>query len=144
MIIIDAKDLILGRLASFAAKKALLGEEIKIINAEKSVISGNRRFLLEKYKNKFDRGATLFGPYFPRRPERIVRRTIRGMLPFKTTRGRDAYKRVMCYIGVPQELAKEKAITLKEANLSKLPTTRYMLVSAISKHLGAKYDSKNI
>jgi large subunit ribosomal protein L13 len=138
MITIDATELILGRLASFAAKKALLGEEIKIINSEKAVISGNKRYLLERYKAKFDRGATLFGPYFPRRPERIVRRTIRGMLPFKTSRGRDAYKRVMCYVGVPEELAGQKAITLKEANVSKLPTTRFLTVGYISKHLGVE------
>jgi large subunit ribosomal protein L13 len=138
MIIIDAADLILGRLASFAAKKVLLGEEVRIINSEKAVISGNKRYLLEKYKNKFDRGATLFGPYFPRRPEYIVRRTIRGMLPFKTTRGREAYRRVLCYIGAPEEFASQNVITLKEANLSKLPTTRYLYVKDISKHLGVK------
>ena len=138
MIIIDATDLILGRLASFAAKKALLGEEIKIINSEKAVISGSKRYLLERYKAKFDRGATLFGPYFPRRPERIVRRTIRGMLPFKTSRGKDAYKKVMCYIGVPEELADQKPITLKEANASKLPTTKFITISRISKHLGVE------
>jgi large subunit ribosomal protein L13 len=136
--IIDATDMILGRLASFAAKKALLGEEIKIINSEKAVISGNKKYLLDRYKAKFDRGATLFGPYFPRRPERIVRRTIRGMLPFKESRGREAYKKILCYIGVPAELANQKAITLKEANLSKLPTTKYLTIGYISKYLGAK------
>ncbi len=37
--IIDANNMILGRLASFAAKKALLGEKIDVINCEKAVIS---------------------------------------------------------------------------------------------------------
>ena len=136
--IIDATDLILGRLASFAAARALLGEDVSIINCEKAVISGNKKYLLEKYKLKFDKGVPLRGPYFPRMPERIVKRTVRGMLPYKRQRGRDALKKVLCYRGVPAELSKEKAITLKEASVSKLPTTRYLTIGRISKHLGAK------
>ena len=138
--IIDATDLILGRLASVAAKKALLGEDVKVVNCEKAVVSGNRRFLLEKYKQKNDRGVLLRGPYFPRYPDRIVRRTIRGMLPFKRARGREAYKKVMCYIGVPAALANEKFVTLKEANVSKLPTLKFLTIREISERLGAKYD----
>lgn len=136
--IIDATDLILGRMASVAAKKALRGEEIKIVNCEKAIITGNKKYLLEKYKANRDRGVPLKGPYFPRMPDRIVRRTIRGMLPYKKARGGDAYKRIMCYIGVPEELAKEKTITIKEANLSKLPTLKYLTIEKISKNLGAK------
>lgn len=136
--IIDATDLILGRMASVAAKKALLGEEIKIVNCEKAVITGSKKYLLEKYKSKRDKGVPLKGPYFPRMPDRIVRRTIRGMLPYKKPRGRDAFKRVMCYIGVPDEFSREKTITIKEANLSKLPTLKYLTIRQISKNLGAK------
>ncbi|MBW2991964.1 50S ribosomal protein L13 [Candidatus Woesearchaeota archaeon] len=136
--IIDATNLILGRLASYAAKNALQGEDIKIVNCEKAVISGNKKYLLEKYKLKFDKGVPLKGPYFPRMPDRIVRRTVRGMLPYKKPRGREAYKKIMCYTGVPEELSKEKPITIKEADASKLPTTRFLTVEKISKHLGAK------
>jgi len=136
--IIDATDLILGRLASYAAKKALLGEDIKIVNCEKAVISGNKDYLLQKYKAKFDKGVPLKGPYFPRMPERIVRRTIRGMLPYKKKRGKEVYKKIMCYVGIPEEFAKEKIETIKEANVSKLPTTRFLTLERISRHLGAK------
>jgi large subunit ribosomal protein L13 len=136
--IIDATNLILGRLASFAAKKALLGEDIKIVNCEKAIISGNKKYLLEKYKLKFDKGVPLKGPYFPRMPDRIVRRTVRGMLPYKKQRGRDAYKKIMCYMGIPEELSKENPVTLKEADASKLPTMKFITVGRISKHLGAK------
>ena len=136
--IIDANNMILGRLASFAAKKALLGEDIRIVNCEKAVISGNKKYLLEKYKAKVDKGVPLKGPYFPKLPDRIVRRTIRGMLPYKKPRGEKAYKKIMCYIGIPDELKNEKPISLKEADASKLPTTRFLTLEKISRHVGAK------
>ena len=137
MIIIDANNLILGRLASFAARKVLLGEEVQIVNCEKAIISGDKKYTLQKYKLKFDKGIPLKGPYFPRTPDRIVRRTVRGMLPFKRARGREAYKRVMCYTGMPEGL-KQKPITIKEADASKHPNTRFITVEKISKHLGVK------
>jgi len=137
MIVIDANNLILGRLASFAAKKVLLGEEVRIVNCEKAVISGDKKYTLQKYKLKFDKGVPLKGPYFPRTPDRIVRRAVRGMLPFKRARGREAYKKVMCYAGMPEGL-KEKPITLKEADASKLPTAKFIAIKKISEHLGVK------
>ena len=102
--IIDATDLILGRLAAFAAKKALLGEKVDVINCEKAIITGNPKTTFAHFKRKFDMGAPLKGPYYPRMPDRIVRRVIRGMLPIRKTRGREAFDNVMCYIGVPEKL----------------------------------------
>ncbi len=136
--IVDATDLILGRMAARIAKLSLLGEKIDVINCEKAIITGRKSYLLEKYKQKKNRGIPLKGPYFPRLPDRIVRRTIRGMLPYKQERGREAFKNVMCYAGVPDELKDKKAETFKEANVSKVPSLRYMSVGEISKVLGAK------
>ena len=48
--IIDAKDLIAGRIATVEAKKALLGEEVSIVNAELAVITGRKKNIMEKYK----------------------------------------------------------------------------------------------
>ena len=42
-IVIDANELILGRLATQVAKKLLLGVEVQIINCEKAVISGTKK-----------------------------------------------------------------------------------------------------
>ncbi|PIN72869.1 50S ribosomal protein L13, partial [Candidatus Woesearchaeota archaeon CG10_big_fil_rev_8_21_14_0_10_47_5] len=50
MIIIDANNLVLGRLAARAAKLCLMGEKVSIINCEKAVISGNKKQLLEKWR----------------------------------------------------------------------------------------------
>ena len=106
--IINAEDLILGRLANFAAKKSLLGEEIIIINSEKAIITGSKKLIEAKYKHRKKLIDPFQGPFYPHRPDRLVRRTIRGMLPWKRAKGREAYRRVMCYIGIPEKFKDEK------------------------------------
>ncbi|MBD3203218.1 50S ribosomal protein L13 [Candidatus Woesearchaeota archaeon] len=140
MIIIDGTNLLLGRIASFAAKKALLGKTIRVINSEKIYISGKKENILEQYKIKRERGTHTTGPFFPRYPDQIVKRTIRGMLPYKKGRGKAAFKRVRCYIGVPKEFEKHKKITIKDANISKLPNLQYLDLKTLSKNLGAKIE----
>ena len=136
--IIDATDLILGRLASFAAKKALQGEKVDVVNCESAVLTGNKKQILAKYKQRRDRGIPLKGPYYPRYPDRIVRRTIRGMLPWEKTTGREAFKRVMCYISVPENFKEKKIETIEEANIEKVPNLRYIRMKDVCRFLGAK------
>lgn len=138
MIIIDANNLILGRIATKVAKLALLGETIKIINCEKAVIAGNKKSVIEAYKKRSVRGIHTKGPFLPRMPDRFVKRTIRGMLPYKRPRGAEAFKRIICYSGIPEEFAKEKAATYEEFNVSKLPYLKFVTVKGICKVLGAK------
>ncbi|MFO8016382.1 MAG: 50S ribosomal protein L13 [Candidatus Woesearchaeota archaeon] len=138
--IIDATNLVLGRLATAAAKKALAGEKVDIVNSEKAVITGTPELTYRRFKEKRDRGIPLKGPYYPRMPDRIVRRTVRGMLPWDKTRGRQAFKNVMCYIGVPESLKNEKTETIREADISKVPNLKYTTVEHISKLLGAKWQ----
>lgn len=136
--IIDATNLILGRMATFTAKKALAGEKIQIINSEKAVITGKKYQILANFRQKRERGIPLRGPYYKRAPEEIVRRAIRGMLPFKRTRGREAYRNIICYASVPEELKGKKADTVKDANIDKVPNLDYITVERIAKHLGGK------
>jgi len=91
MLTIDATGLIAGRLATFVAKKLLEGETIEIINSEKAVVTGKKKDVLTKFKQKVARGDPHHGPYYPKSAERILRRIIRGMLPFRQARGREAY-----------------------------------------------------
>ncbi len=133
--IIDATNLILGRLASFAAKKALEGESIIVVNADKAIISGKKEDVMEKYKQRIERGDPLRGPYFPKTPDRLVRRAIRGMLPYKKDRGRKAFKKVMCYMGVPDEYKNQKIETIKEANISRLKVSKYISIEELTKQL---------
>lgn len=102
-IIIDGENCIMGRLASFAVKQALQGKEIDIINAEKVFIIGNRKDILARYIQRRQRGKSQKqkGPWYPTTSERILKRAIRGMIKYKEGRGKEAFKKIKCYVGVP-------------------------------------------
>ena len=134
--IIDAKDTILGRLGTYAAKQILLGSTIDIVNCEECVISGKKASILENYIRRIDRKAPGKGPYLYRRPDMFVKRTIRGMLPFKRARGQDSYKNVKCHIGVPEELKNEKFSTVDGIGVDKLQSADYLKVKDICKAIG--------
>ncbi len=133
---IDATDLILGRLAAVAAKQALLGETINIVNCERAVISGRRLTVLAHYQKKVRQSSIRRGPFFPRIPDRLVRRTVRGMLDYKSPRGKAAFSRVMCYRGVPDALTNQKLETLPQASAKARGLVHYVTVHEISKLLG--------
>lgn len=114
-IVLDGKNIILGRLCSYAAKQALLGKNIVIVNCNDVILSGNKENIVGEYSRirKLDT-LNLRGPILPKVAEKIVKRTIRGMLSYKQARGYEAWKRVMCYNTVPAEYESSKKIVLKE------------------------------
>ena len=138
--IINAEDTILGRLATYAAKQALLGEKVFIINCEKAIITGSRKDILNDFAERIARGNPFKGPYFPRRSDMIVRRTIRGMLPRRKSKGRIAYKNVVCYLGMPESLKNEKIISLENANINRLRTLKYLYLKEISRVIGGRVE----
>lgn len=97
--IIDGKNAILGRLASTAAKKLLNGDEVTIINAENVIITGRPNEIKQKYLKFKAIGSPQHGPFPPRQPNMLVRRTVRSMLPYKTHKGRAAFKKLKVYTG---------------------------------------------
>jgi len=139
MKIYDGKDMILGRLAVQVAKDSLLGEEVRVVNCEKIMVSGKKTktFANEKVK-RARKGYPLKSAKFTRLPDRFVRRSIRGMVPWKQTRGREAFKRIMCHVGVPDEFKDKELITIEKASVKKLPNLKYVTVGEICKHLGGK------
>ncbi|MCK5474510.1 MAG: 50S ribosomal protein L13 [Candidatus Aenigmarchaeota archaeon] len=134
--IIDATDKILGRMATFVAQKALAGEDVVIINAEKAIMSGSKKGILNKFKARRDRGDSIHGPHYPRMPDKIVRRAIRGMLPTTKASGTIAYKKVKVYIGTPEGI---KADDIKLNSKENLKDKRYMILEDICEWLGAKW-----
>jgi large subunit ribosomal protein L13 len=128
-IVIDAENAVLGRLASFAAKQAMLGKNVVIVNCSGAVITGRKRKTIEDYKHKRARGGHgLRGPNFPKSPDRILKRTIRGMLAFKQQRGLGALKRIICYNNVPNEY--EKAEKILAGKQKKTTTTKLSRISS--------------
>jgi len=75
------------------------------------------------------------GPFIQTKPDRFVRRCIRGMLPSKNTRGRDALSRVRCYVGVPENLNGTKAISIDKAHVKKLPYSRFITIGTLCKEV---------
>jgi len=139
MIIYDAEGQILGRLSSVIAKKLLDGERIVVVNAEKTVVSGSKRATVAHYQVRVKRGDPIKGPFFPRTPDGMFRRAVRGMLPWKKACGKKAYKSLRVYIGIPPKLKTttgefEKA---KVADSSKL-RAKSMTLGELSVALGAK------
>ena len=138
MKVINGEGLLLGRLCSYAAKAALLGEEVNIVNCGKVVISGDKKKVFANEKAKRLRGGyPLKSPKLPRLADRFVRRAVRGMLPHKKARGNEAFKRVMCYVGIPNEF-EGKTETIEKANAGKLPTLKYTKVEDICNWLRGK------
>ncbi len=139
MKIYNGEGMVLGRLTTQAAKDALLGEEVKVINCEKIIISGKKVNTFAREKQRRERkGYPLKSAKFSRLPDRFVRRVIRGMLPWKQARGREAFKRVMCYNSIPKELADKEYIQPKGASAAKLPTLKYVTIGNVCKNLGGK------
>ena len=136
--IIDARDLVLGRIGTRAAKAALLGNEVAILNCENAIITGDRKKIIEHYKQRRERGIPAKGPFIHRDPEKLVKRSIRGMLPYKQPKGRDAFSRIKCYMGIPEKFKDKKAERFEEAHISRLPNTKFMHIKDLCKTLGAK------
>jgi len=137
MKIFDAENQILGRLSATVAKDLLTGEKVFVVNCEKSVLSGNPKYKLSRYLEKIQKGDVKKGPFFPKTPDGILRRTVRGMLPIKKPSGRNAFKNLRVFIGVPEELKNKKLEKVKSADSDKLKT-KYITLEYLSTSLGAK------
>ncbi|MDR0791287.1 MAG: 50S ribosomal protein L13 [Methanomassiliicoccaceae archaeon] len=133
--VIDAKGHVMGRLASNIAERILNGEEIVILNAESVVITGAKEMVFAEFKAKVDRGQIRKGPYYPRRADLLLKRTIRGMIPWTTTSGREAYRRVHVFVGSPEQFNDVEKQTVDEA--MRLRTGKYTTLGAVAKFLGS-------
>jgi len=134
-IVIDADGLILGRMASNIAKRLLEGEQVAIVNAEKAVLSGRRRSKTAEAKEFLEVGGVGRGPFHYRRPDRMVRKAVKGMLPIRRPKGIQAYRRLQVFIGVPDNLKDRKMETLTDSQAKKL-TCAYFTVGELAKGIG--------
>ncbi len=119
-ILVDGSDLIAGRLCSNVAKLLLQGNRVSIVNCDKIMISGKRNSIIEEYKT-FLKIASIInpkhGPFHPRRPDTIISRMVRGMLPRKKPSGQAALKRLRAYVGIPNELRTLERIQFDKAKI---------------------------
>lgn len=132
---IDASEQVMGRMSSIIAKELLKGKKVYVINSGKSVISGNRKYTLKNYKEKIDRGDPYHGPFYPKTPERIIKRVVRGMLP-KNSRGRDALGRLRVYRSKPSALEGKEFKNYSDAKTGN--SKSYLNLGKVSERLGSK------
>ena len=135
--IIDGRNAVLGRLGSVVAQRIMDGEEIVVINAESIVVTGERDMVFADYKARVDRGDTTKrkGPFYPRRADLLFKRSVRGMIPWTTTSGREAYRRLHVYVGTPKQFADAETVKIEDA--MKKINGKYTTLGAISKFLGS-------
>ncbi|MBI5060927.1 MAG: 50S ribosomal protein L13 [Candidatus Aenigmarchaeota archaeon] len=131
--IIDGKHAAMGRLSSTVAKELLKGNDVIIVNAERVIITGSHASIKKKYLEQRRRGSPHHGPFFPKTPNLILRRVIRGMLPYKKEKGRTAMKKLRIYIGFPSELQQQETVSL-----AKEVQSDFITLAELSKVLGWK------
>ncbi len=136
-VVVDARDCILGRVASQVAERALDGERVAVVNAEAAVITGRREQIEAKFQKRRELGSDR-GPVYPKQPDRIFKRSIRGMVPHKKPRGREAYENVRVYLGNPYEDDEVEAEVLEGTSLDRLSNIKFVSLGEISESLGAK------
>ena len=125
--LVNAEGLIVGRMCSKVAKRLLNGEEVIILNAEKAVFSGKKKSKVAEAHVFLEVGAPRRGPFHYRRPDRFLRKAVRGMVPYKQPKGKNAYKRLKVFMGIPLELKDQQMITFTEASSANLKGPHFTL-----------------
>ena len=133
--LVNAEGLIVGRMASKVAKRLLNGEEVTILNAEKAIFSGKKKAKILEAHIFLEVGAPVRGPFHYRRPDRFLRKTVRGMVPYKQPKGKEAYGRLKVFMGVPLEFKGKEMITFEEASSAKLKGPHFTL-GELAKEIG--------
>ncbi len=138
---INAKGMIVGRLASFVAKQALLGNHVRVFNCESLYLTGTRRQLVEHYQHKFyGRTKAYKGPYGIKMPDRFFKRVVKGMLPHggkEKSRGRVALSHVSCFLGIPENFKNAPLTTTDACAVTKSQAPSVLTVKELMKGLGS-------
>jgi len=140
-IVVDATNCIAGRMCSHVSKLLLQGNKVAIVNSEKAMLSGNNRYkTIELYKEHLEINSVtnpIHGPFHPRRPDTILSKMVRGMVPKRKSSGIAAFKQLRVYIGIPEEMKSAKMESFADSKITK-PEAYYISVGEIAKQIGWK------
>ncbi len=138
IIIVDGTNQIAGRMCSHVAKLLKNGNRVSIVNSENIMLSGSREMIIKEYR-KFLEIASItnpkFGPFHPRRPDTIMTKMVRGMLPKNKPSGEASLKRLRVYLGVPNELKSKKTTQFEDAKIRK-PAPYYTTLGELGRTIG--------
>jgi large subunit ribosomal protein L13 len=139
-VIVDATDCIAGRMCSRVSKLLLKGNRVSIVNSENAMLSGDKYKTIDLYKEFLEINSVtnpVHGPFHPRRPDTILTKMVRGMIPKTKTSGIEAFKRLRVYIGTPHGLSIRKIESFEDTKITKSPS-RYISVGEVAKQIGWK------
>jgi large subunit ribosomal protein L13 len=125
-------------MCSRISKLLLKGNRVSVVNSENAVLSGDRYMTINLYKEYLEISSVtnpIHGPFHPRRPDTILTRMVRGMIPKTKTSGIEAFKRLRVYIGIPEELKNKKAEFIQDAKITRAPS-KYILVGDVAREIG--------
>ena len=138
-IVVDASDHVAGRLSSHVAKLLLQGKRVSLVNCEKIMISGTRANTIHEYRQFLKINSIInpkHGPVHYRRPDTVITKMIRGMLPFeKKPSGRHAHKRLRAYIGSPKQLKPFRKVQFEKAKITR-PASSYTTMGELCRVIG--------
>jgi large subunit ribosomal protein L13 len=144
-VIVDATDCIAGRMCSRVSKLLLKGNRVSIVNSENAMLSGDKYKTIDLYKEFLEINSVtnpVHGPFHPRRPDTILTKMVRGMIPKTKTSGVEAFKRLRVYIGTPHGLSKSKTESFEDTKITRSPS-RYISVGEVAKQIGWKGVLRN-
>jgi large subunit ribosomal protein L13 len=139
-IVVDATNHIAGRMCSHVSKLLLQGNKVAIVNAEKAMLSGNRYMTIREAKEYLEINSVtnpIHGPFHPRRPDTIITKMVRGMVPKQKTHGIEAFQRLRVYIGVPEEMKSAKMQSFEDSKITR-PEANYISMGDVAKQIGWK------
>ena len=137
-IVIDVANCISGRICSHVSKLLLQGNRVTIVNAEKAMLSGQRYKTIQLYKEHLEINSVtnpIHGPFHPRRPDTILTKMVRGMIPKRKSSGIEAFKRLRVYIGIPESLKNSEMKYYDDSKITK-PSSYYITVGEVAKEIG--------
>jgi large subunit ribosomal protein L13 len=142
IVVVDATNCIAGRMCSHVSKLLLQGNRVAIVNAEKAMLSGNRYKTIELYKEHLSINSVtnpIHGPFHPRRPDTILSKMVRGMVPKRKPGGIAAFKRLRVYMGVPERMKGAKMESFADSKITK-PESYYISIGEVAKQIGWKRE----
>jgi large subunit ribosomal protein L13 len=140
VVVVDATNCIAGRMCSHVSKLLLQGNRVAIVNAEKAMLSGNRYKTIDSYKEHLEINSVtnpIHGPFHPRRPDTIISKMVRGMVPKRKPDGMTAFKRLRVYMGVPEGMKDAKMESFDDSKITK-PESYYISIAEVAKQIGWK------
>eukprot|EP00761_Pharyngomonas_kirbyi_P011099 gb/GECH01011123.1/.p1 GENE.gb/GECH01011123.1/~~gb/GECH01011123.1/.p1 ORF type:complete len:213 (+),score=34.94 gb/GECH01011123.1/:1-639(+) len=143
-IIVDANNHLIGRLASVVAKHLLQGHKITILRCERLVKSGTmkrNKHLFSAFLRKRMNTNPKKGPLHFRAPSRMFYRCVRSNIPYRTSHGKAAIKRLKAYDGVPLRFAKKHKTVVPSAlvHIALRQDRQYVRIGDLASKFGWKY-----